>query len=128
MRILITIFLSTFVSLSAQEKSPIDFAITKVKKGAYKLAFVVPKGYAIQKDAPNKIELTGENGLKVTKFKSEFKGPIKIDKPEYFDKVEDLKINVSGTGDLVIDSKIFYCDLNKNLCYPAKINKREKLL
>ncbi|MCB1176314.1 MAG: hypothetical protein KDK36_01935, partial [Leptospiraceae bacterium] len=60
--------------------------------------------------------------------KSEFIGPVKLDKPDYFDKIESMDVKLSGKGDLVIESKIFYCDLNKNLCYPAKIKKTEKIL
>ncbi len=123
--ILASLFLSTVSVFGAD--SPIDFELTKVKGDNYKLEIVVPKGYAVQKDAPNKIELKGDSGLKVKSFKSEFKGTPMVKKPEYYETVKSFPVKLSGKGELTINSKIFYCDLNKNVCYPAKISKKEKI-
>lgn len=119
------IFLSS-VSVFGTD-SPIDFEISKVKGDDYRLEIIVPKGYAVQKDAPNKIELKGDDHLKVKSFKSEFKGTPMVKKPEYFEKVQSFPVKLSGKGELTISSKIFYCDLNKNVCYPAKISKTEHI-
>ncbi|MCB1142189.1 MAG: hypothetical protein H7A24_08730 [Leptospiraceae bacterium] len=107
--------------------SPVSFDLIKVNDSNYKLKISVPKGYAIQKTAPNKIKLSGNDGLKVISFEDTLKGPLYLDKPEYFKSVEDLNIKLKGKGELSIDSRIFYCDLDKGVCYPARIKRKEKV-
>jgi hypothetical protein len=123
--ILTLLFLS--ISISSFE-NPVEIKLKKEKKDSYKLSVTVPKGYAIQKDAPNKISLTGDKTLEVLESDTKFKGQTLLDKPEYFSEVDEMKVKLKGKGELSIDSKIFYCDLNKNVCYPAKISKKVNVL
>ncbi len=109
------------------DANPIDIVLQKVSNNKYQFHIVVKKGYALQKDAPNKIQLITENGLQITQFKSEFKGKVFLDKPEYFEVIEPIPLEVRGKGDISIEAKLFYCDLGKGVCYPGKISKREKI-
>ncbi|MDX1957616.1 MAG: hypothetical protein SFU98_03535 [Leptospiraceae bacterium] len=118
----------TITSVLLGNENPVEIKVQKQKGQNFKLTVSVPKGYAIQKDAPNKITLTGDKSLEVVSSDTKFKGNTILDKPEYFSKVEDMKLVLKGKGELTIDSRIFYCDLNKNVCYPAKISKKEKIL
>jgi hypothetical protein len=107
---------------------PITIKIKKVKSESYLLYVEIPKNFAIQMEAPNQIDLSSSKGLKIISSDTVFKGPQKFGKPEYFDKIEPMKLNLKGKGELIIDSKIFYCDFNKNVCYPAKFQKKVNIL
>lgn len=120
----VAIFFILFSILLPQD-SPVQMEIRKSSEGAYNLKLSVPGGFAIQKDAPNKIKLSSEGNLKIESFSGEFIGRVKLDSPEYYDSLNDFPIKMKGSGTLVIDSKIFYCDLKRGICYPAKISKRE---
>lgn len=109
------------------QTNPIDIILQKVSANKYQFHIVLSKGYALQKDAPNKIMLTTKNGLQIAQFKSEFKGRVFLDKPEYFEVVEPIPLEIRGKGDMQIEAKLFYCDLNKGICYPAKISKIEQI-
>lgn len=106
---------------------PIDFSIQKKKGNNYTLTLLVPKGYAIQKDAPNKIQLKGDKTLNVVRFKSDFKGQVYLDKPEYYETLQPMPLVMRGKGELSIDAKLFYCELSKGLCFPGKISKKEQI-
>ena len=106
---------------------PIKLQLDKKKGDSYVMRVSVPKGYAIQKDAPNKIKLASEDKIKINPTELTFKGNTYLDKPEYFEKVEDNNLTLSGKGKLQVSAKIFYCDLNKNVCYPASIKQEETI-
>jgi len=106
---------------------PIKLQLDKKKGDSYVMHVSVPKGYAIQKDAPNKIKLSSEDKIKINPVELTFKGNTYLDKPEYFEKVEDNPLTLSGKGKLQVSAKIFYCDLNKNVCYPASIKQEETI-
>ncbi|MBP7284560.1 MAG: hypothetical protein KBA66_23445 [Leptospiraceae bacterium] len=106
---------------------PIKIQLDKKKGDSYVMRVSVPKGYAIQKDAPNKIKLASEDKIKINPTELTFKGNTYLDKPEYFEKVEDNTLTLSGKGKLQVSAKIFYCDLNKNVCYPASIKQEETI-
>lgn len=118
------LFFLIFPFLLQAEDVPIDFSVQKKKGNNYQLSLIVPKGYAIQKEAPNKIQLKGDGALKVIKFNSNFKGQVFLDKPEYFQTLESMPLVLKGKGELSIDAKLFYCDLDKGLCYPGKVSKK----
>jgi hypothetical protein len=122
MKFILLVFLS--FSLFAFD-APVEIRVEKKNVNTFALKVSVPKGFAIQREAPHKINLKGENGLSVKDFKPEFKGPIIINKPEYFEAVDEMPLQLTGKGELAIDARIFYCDLNKNICYPSKIQKKE---
>ena len=44
---------------------PIKLQLDKKKGDSYVMRVSVPKGYAIQKDAPNKIKLASEDKIKI---------------------------------------------------------------
>lgn len=121
------IFLFLFPLTLFAQSNPIDLVLQKLSSGKYQFLVVLQKGFALQKDAPNKIQLTTEDGLKIKQFKSEFKGKTFLDKPEYFEVVEPIPLEVYGKGNLQIEAKFFYCDLAKGICYPGKITKQERL-
>jgi hypothetical protein len=106
---------------------PISLNLKKNSPSNYSLKVSVSKGYGIQKDAPHKIKLTSEGNLKIENYTQNFTGSVFLDKPEYFEKVEDLDIKLKGSGTILIETKIFYCDLIKGICYPGKISKRETI-
>jgi hypothetical protein len=102
----------------------LDFSLQKKSSTTYLLSIIVPKGYALQKDAPNKIQVQPSENLKVVKFSSELKGKVFLDKPEYFQTIEPLSLELKGKGELSVEAKLFYCDLEKGICYPSKISKK----
>ncbi|NBU98528.1 MAG: hypothetical protein EBS19_10030 [Spirochaetia bacterium] len=106
---------------------PISLILKKKSQTNYSLKISVPKGYGIQKDAPHKIKLNTEGNLKVESFSQNLTGILFLDKPDYYEKVDDLDIKLKGSGALLIETKIFYCDLIKGICYPGKISKRETI-
>jgi len=106
---------------------PIRLHLDKKKGESYVMRVSVPKGYAIQKEAPNKIKLSTEDKIKINPTELTFKGSTYLDKPEYYEKVEDNMLTLSGKGKLHVSAKIFYCDLNKNVCYPASIKQDETI-
>ncbi|MCK6379720.1 MAG: hypothetical protein L6Q54_00520 [Leptospiraceae bacterium] len=120
--ILIFLFLSTSIF---SKDHPIHFEIRKIQGNEYRLSINTPKQYGIQRDVPNRILLSGEDGLSVQKADLNFRGGIHSEKKEYFNKVEDMKITLKGKGKLNINAKIFYCDFQKNICIPANIQKTE---
>ncbi|MCB1189702.1 MAG: hypothetical protein H7A23_09010 [Leptospiraceae bacterium] len=126
-------FLLFFGCLNADE-TPVEIKLIKeeVKKKSsvkteYYIKVSVPEGYGIQREAPNRILLSGEDGLKIKKVDTAFKGKVNLKKPEYFDYVDKMPLKISGKGNLLINAKIFYCDFEKNICVPAKINKKEMI-
>lgn len=130
--LIILFFFFIFGCLNANESSPVEIKLLKeeVKKKSgvkteYYLQVTVPDGYGIQREAPNRILLSGEDGLKIKKVDTTFKGKTNLKKPEYFDYVDKMPVKLSGKGNLLINAKIFYCDFEKNICIPAKINKKE---
>lgn len=124
MKFILLLFFHTFL---LAQSNPVELVLQKIKDGKYQFQVVTQKGFAIQKDAPNKIQLTAEGGLKIKQFKSEFKGRVFLDKPEYFETIDPLPLEVHGRGNLQVEGKFFYCDLNKGICYPAKFSKMEKI-
>ncbi len=106
---------------------PIKLQLDKKSGDSYIMRVSVPKGYAIQKDAPNKIKLSSEDKIKINPTELTFKGNTILGKPEYFEKVEDNTLTLNGKGKLQVSAKIFYCDLNKNVCYPASIKQEETI-
>ncbi len=106
-------------------ESPVSMNLKKVSDSRYSLKISVPKGFAIQKDAPNKLKLTTDGTLKIHSYSTDFIGTTLLDKPEYFETLNDFEINMKGSGTLQIDSKIFYCDIQKGICYPGKVSKKE---
>lgn len=122
----IIIFILLSASVFAMDH-PIKLHLEKKKGEAYTIHVSVPKGYAIQKEAPNKIKLSSEDKIKINPTELTFKGKTYLDKPEYFEKVEDNTFTLSGKGKLQVSAKIFYCDLNKNVCYPASIKQEETI-
>ncbi|MBP9890204.1 MAG: hypothetical protein KBF93_28150, partial [Leptospiraceae bacterium] len=68
---------------------PIRLHLDKKKGDSYVMRVSVPKGYAIQKEAPNKIKLSSEDKIKINPTELTFKGSTYLDKPDYFEKVED---------------------------------------
>jgi hypothetical protein len=64
---------------------------------------------------------------KLTPTELTFKGSTYLDKPDYFEKLEDNTLTLTGKGKLHVSAKIFYCDLNKNVCYPASIKQDETI-
>lgn len=106
---------------------PVTIALNKKGNGKYVIQVSAEKGYAIQKTAPNKIKLTGEDKLKAEPSELKFNGAAKLDKPDYYEKVDDMDVTLTGKGSVEIDARIFYCDLNKGMCYPAKIKRKETI-
>ena len=123
MKQIISLFLLSLPLLAMDH--PIKLQLDKKRGDSYIMRVSVPKGYAIQKEAPNKIKLSSEDKIKINPAELTFKGNTYLDKPEYFEKVEDNSITLTGKGKLQISAKIFYCDLNKNVCYPASIKQEE---
>lgn len=106
---------------------PVKLHLSKKKGDSYIMHVSVPKGYAIQKEAPNKIKLSSEDKIKINPSELTFNGKTYLDKPEYFEKVEDNTLTLKGKGKLQVSAKVFYCDLNKNVCYPASIKQEETI-
>ncbi len=106
-------------------ETPVSLNLRKVSDSKYSLKISVPKGFAIQKDAPNKLKLSADGSLKINSYSSDFSGTTLLDKPEYFENLNDFEIQMKGSGTLNIDSKIFYCDIQKGICYPGKVSKKE---
>lgn len=122
------IFLFILISLPVIAMDhPIKLQLDKKSGDSYVMRVSVPKGYAIQKEAPNKIKLSSEDKIKINPTELTFKGNTILGKPEYFEKVEDNSLTLSGKGKLQVSAKIFYCDLNKNVCYPASIKQEETI-
>jgi hypothetical protein len=122
------LFILLIFPISIFSESPIEFQVYKSTDTLYKLKISLKKGYAIQKDAPHKIKLLAESPLKILNYDTKLDGPIILDKPEYYEYVNELNLSVKGKGEFTIDARIFYCDLNKGLCYPGKIKKKDKIL
>lgn len=104
---------------------PVKMNLYKKSGDSYAIRVTIPKGFAIQKDAPNKIKLSSVDKIKINPSELTFKGNTMLDKPEYYEKVEDCTLTLSGKGTLKLSAKIFYCDLHKNVCYPASIKQEE---
>ncbi len=104
---------------------PVNFELRKIKEGEYGLRVSVPKEFGIQRDVPNRILLSGENGLSIVKADLNFRGGVHPDKKEYFNRVDEMKIFLKGKGKLLINAKIFYCDFKKNICIPGNLQKTE---
>lgn len=122
------IILSILFSLQVMAMDhPIRLHLDKKKGESYVMRVSVPKGYAIQKEAPNKIKLSSEDKIKINPTELTFKGSTYLDKPDYFEKLEDNTLTLTGKGKLHVSAKIFYCDLNKNVCYPASIKQDETI-
>lgn len=123
-RLLILMFFT--VSLAAMDH-PVSITLSKKARSGYIMSVSVPKGFGIQADAPNKIKLSSSNGLQIATPELKFTGNTMIDKPEYYEKVNDMQVKLTGKGVLDITAKIFYCDFTKNVCLPATIKKEETI-
>ncbi|MCW7492913.1 hypothetical protein ND861_07880 [Leptospira sp. 2 VSF19] len=114
-----------FSTLSAEplDSHPIDISIKQKSPGKYELEMFLPKDFGFQMEAPHRIFLSGNDGLKVLNADLKLKGPVHPKKPEYFEYVKPLTFQVEGKGKLQLDAKLFYCNFVKNICIPAKVNK-----
>ena len=65
--------------------------------------------------------------LKINSYSSDFSGPTLLDKPEYYESLNEFDVQMKGSGTLQIDSKVYYCDIQKGICYPGKISKKESI-
>ncbi|XDD51203.1 hypothetical protein AB3N59_05370 [Leptospira sp. WS92.C1] len=111
----------------AEEESPVKFKLEKSFGNVYLLKIVHPSNYGIQKDAPHKILLNAGKGVKVEKADLKVKGKTSERKKEYFSSVDPIQLIVTGKGDLEIHGKIFYCNFDKNICIPGKIQQIETI-
>ena len=85
---LIILFILFSLQVMAMDH-PIRLHLDKKKGDSYVMRVSVPKGYAIQKEAPNKIKLSSEDKIKINPTELTFKGSTYLDKPDYFEKLED---------------------------------------
>lgn len=106
---------------------PIKINLTKTSASNYSIQVTAPKGFAVQKDAPNKIKLSSVDKLTISQAEVKLSGKTFLDKPEYFEKIDSIPLSLSGKGKLELNAKIFYCDLNKSVCYPATIKQIEEI-
>lgn len=109
----------------AEEESPVKFKLEKSFGNSYLLKIVHPSNFGIQKDAPHKILLNAGKGVKVEKADLTVKGKTSEKKKEYFASVDPIQLTVTGKGDLEIHGKIYYCNFDKNICIPGKIQQVE---
>jgi hypothetical protein len=117
------LFLTTVSIFSINH--PIDIFLKKDSKDSYKIEIFAKSGFAIQKEAPNKVKFSSKDKINFSTSELKLSGKTYLDKPEYLEKVDPLKIKITGKGKVEITSKIFYCDLNKSICYPATIKQEE---
>ncbi|MEM7183097.1 MAG: hypothetical protein AAF518_19460 [Spirochaetota bacterium] len=89
----------------------------------YKLRVSVPTGFGIQREAPNRILLSGESGLQVVSADTRFQGETNSKKKDYFLYVKDMPIQLQGKGKLLLHGKVFYCDYSLNICKFEKVEK-----
>lgn len=115
-----------FLMVSASENDTVIVELLK-KKGKHSIRISVPNGFGIQKEAPNKLAVSGANGLQVKKADLKFKGPNNPSKPEYFKSVNEMPIQLTGSGDLEISGKVYFCDYSANVCKYTNILKKEKV-
>lgn len=113
--------------MHADDQHPVDISIQKKSTNKYKLSVSVPDGFGIQKEAPNRILLSGKDDLKIVKANMKFTGPTNPKKKEYFLKVKAMDFSTNKSGTVLINAKIYYCDYTKNICIPANIQKETKL-
>lgn len=106
---------------------PIDIFLKKEKNDSYKVEIFAKSGFAVQKDAPNKIKFFSKDKINFSTPELKLSGKTYLDKPEYLEKINPLSIKISGKGKIELVSKIFYCDLNKSICYPATIKQEEEI-
>ncbi|MCE9499381.1 MAG: hypothetical protein K8R21_02590 [Leptospira sp.] len=121
MKLFLTISLLFLFNQIFANEHPVTIQITKQNEGVYALRVQVPSGFGIQREAPNRILLSTDGDLKITKADLIFRGKPMSEKKEYFRVVEDMKLNLSGKGKLNINAKIFYCDFSKNICIPGQV-------
>ena len=100
---------------------PIQFELIPSDGDMYKFRTNVQPGFGIQKDAPNSIVLEAKEGLKISNKFVKFSGKLRKDKPEYFEFVEDIPIQVENKGVLRVTGKVFYCDYKQNICIPGRV-------
>ncbi|AYV55070.1 cell surface protein MPL17 [Leptospira kmetyi] len=126
-KIFLICVLASFVSfgISAEDESPVKFKLEKSFGNSYLLKIVHPANYGIQKDAPHKILLNAGNGLKIEKADLKVKGKTSEKKKEYLASVDPIPLVVTGKGELEIHGKIYYCNFDKNICIPGKIQQIE---
>lgn len=125
MRVFVLIFLFQLSGLFSQVGNfddPVSISLHKRKGNEYEIHLRLKDGYAFQKEAPHRILLSGKNGVSVINAKLVFQGPTHSLKPEYFSQVDPLPITLTGTGDLEVHGRLFYCSFAKNLCIPGKLN------
>ncbi len=106
---------------------PIDIFLKKQKNDSYQIEIFAKSGFAIQKDAPNKIKFSSKDKINFSNSELKLSGKTYLDKPEYLEKVDPISVKISGKGKIELVSKIFYCDLNKSICYPATIKQEEEI-
>jgi hypothetical protein len=80
-------------------------------------------GFGIQIEAPNRIEVWPTEGLEILSSDLGFKGSPNPEKPEYYQSLQPMNLTVKGQGILGIQGRVFYCDFNKNICLPGKLNR-----
>ncbi|MCZ8341833.1 MAG: hypothetical protein O9301_02275 [Leptospira sp.] len=101
---------------------PIEITVKKLEGKRYQLELFLPKNYGFQVQAPHKILLSGKNGLKVVSADLKLNGPIHPEKMEYFEYVKPMNLEMEGSGSLELDAKLYYCNFQKNICIPGKVN------
>lgn len=115
-----------FFPLVARPKN-ITINVSHKNGNHFKLKIAVPNGYGIQKEAPNRLFLIGESGLKIIKADTRFKGLTNPKKQDYFLSVAEMPFTVTGNGILKIRGKIFYCNFRKNICKFERINETKNI-
>ena len=105
---------------------PVNVKLVKKQGNNYTLKVSVPDGFGIQREAPNRLLVSGE-GIKVTKADLKFKGPVNSKKNEYFLAVDEMPLVLEGKGILQIQARIYYCDYSKNICINGKMQFKEKV-
>lgn len=126
-KLLLVCVLIGSVGIFAEEESPVKFKLEKSFGNVYLLKIIHPANFGVQKDAPHKIILNPKSGVKVEKADLKVKGKISEKKKEYFASVDPIPLVVTGKGELEIQGKIYYCNFDKNICIPGKIQQVEMI-
>ena len=94
-----------------------------VRDGKALLRVSVPEGFGIQKDAPHSFLFSPSPGVSISKSETKLSGPVDSKKPEYFEFVKPLALQVSGKGQLQMSARVYYCDYKKGICIHGKFQK-----
>lgn len=97
-------------------------SVVRLVRDGNGVAFVLQRGYGVQKDGKHELVFTAVSTGKVVKQLKTFRGSSANEDNKYFSSLERLSLPAQ-TGRLRVTGRIFYCSFGQKFCSVQRLDE-----